>query len=143
MKVVVDASIGIKWFKKEKEKDVCQAINLIKKYQAGAFEFIIPDLFFMELISALRMNTTLSTEDLQNVFRQVLHLHFTIVYPDEQLILSSISISKSQALTLYDSIYIGAAQNNDAFFVTADKKILDSKNKYNFIKNIDEILCLQ
>jgi predicted nucleic acid-binding protein len=139
MKLIVDASIGIKWFKKENEKDVFLAMNLLRKYQAKAFEIIIPDLFFFEVINALLINTSLSITGLQDVFRQVFQLHFTVVYPDEQLVFSSIIISKATDLTFYDSVYIGAAQNLDALLVTADKKILHNKNKYGFIKNLEEV----
>lgn len=139
MKLIVDASIGIKWFKKEDEKDVFMSMNLLKKYHAKDFEILIPDLFLFEVINALCINTSLSITGLQDVFTKIMQLHFTVVIPDEQLFFSSIIISKSTGLSLYDSIYIGAAQNYNALLVTADKKILQNKNKYGFIKNIEEV----
>src|SRR4030042_4262847 len=107
MKLIIDASIGIKWFKKEDEKDVLMAMNLLKKYQAKDFEILIPDFFLFEVINALCINTSLNTTGLQDVFRQIIQLHFTVVIPDEQLVFSSIIISKSTGLSFYDSIYIG------------------------------------
>jgi predicted nucleic acid-binding protein len=139
LKFVVDASIGIKWFKEDNEKNVDLAINLLKLQLEDSIELIVPDLFFYEVLDILLLGTNLDLKDIQLSFDKLIKLNMSIIYPDGKVMFSVLNISKSTGLTFYDSLYISVAQNFNAILVTDDKKILQNKNNYGFIKNLEEL----
>jgi predicted nucleic acid-binding protein len=139
MRLVVDASIGIKWFKEENEKNVDLAINLLRLQLENKIELVVPDLFFYEVLNILLVKTNFDLQDTQLLLDKLIKLNMDIIHPDEKVMFSALNISKSINLTFYDSLYLSVAQNFNAMLVTDDKKILQNKNNYVFIRNLEEL----
>ena len=140
MRLVVDASIGIKWFKEENEKNVDLAINLLRLQLENKIELVVPDLFFYEVLNILLVKTNFDLQDTQLSLDKLIKLNMDIIHPDEKVMFSALNISKSINLTFYDSLYLSIAQNLNAMLVTDDKKILQNKNTYVFIRNLEELM---
>ncbi|MCL4385844.1 MAG: type II toxin-antitoxin system VapC family toxin [Cyanobacteria bacterium] len=140
MKLVVDASIGIKWFKAENEKNVDLAIGLLSLQLDNKIELIVPDLFFYEVLNILLIKTNFDLQDMRISLDKLIKLNMDIIHPDGKVTFSALNISKSIDLTFYDSLYLSVAQNFNAMLVTDDKKILQNKNDYVFIKNLEELM---
>jgi predicted nucleic acid-binding protein len=140
MRLVVDASIGIKWFKEENEKNVDLAINLLRLQLENKIELVVPDLFFYEVLNILLVKTNFDLQDTQLSLDKLIKLNMDIIHPDEKVMFSALNISKRINLTFYDSIYLSVAQNFNAMLVTDDKKILQNKDNYVFIKNLEELM---
>lgn len=140
MRLVVDASIGIKWFKEENEKNVDLAINLLRLQLENKIELVVPDLFFYEVLNILLVKTNFDLQDTQLSLDKLIKLNMDIIHPDEKVMFYALNISKSINLTFYDSLYLSIAQNFNAMLVTEDKKILQNKNTYAFIRNLEELM---
>ena len=140
MRLVVDASIGIKWFKEENEKNVDLAISLLRLQLENKIELVVPDLFFYEVLNILLIKTNFDLQDTQTSLDKLIKLNMDIIHPDEKVMFSALNISKSINLTFYDSLYLSVAQNFNAVLVTDDKKILQNKDNYGFIKNLEELV---
>jgi len=54
MMYVIDTSVVVKWFVKEKDRDV--ALEILEYYRSGNFTIIVPDLLIYEFANVLRYN---------------------------------------------------------------------------------------
>jgi predicted nucleic acid-binding protein len=140
LKLVVDASIGIKWFKEENEKNVDLAIGLLRLQLENNIELIVPDLFFYEVMNILLLKTNFDLQDTQLSLDKLTKLNMNIIHPDKEVMFSALNISKSSNLTFYDSLYLSVAQHFSAVLVTDDSKILQNRGNYGFIKNLEELM---
>jgi predicted nucleic acid-binding protein len=52
MMYVIDTSVVVKWFVKEKDSDV--ALEILEHYRSGNFTIIVPDLLIYEFTNVLR-----------------------------------------------------------------------------------------
>jgi len=62
-----------------------------------------------------------------------------VIYPNHSILNSAIKIAHTCDLTIYDSFYIAVAKFCEALLLTEDKKILENKNKFGFIKSPKEL----
>ena len=65
-------------------------------------------------------------------------MNLVIAFPDHLALKNAINIADENDLTIYDAIYIETAISNNAMLLTEDKKILSIKNKYDFIKSLED-----
>ncbi len=123
MKLVVDASVGVKWFIPEKGSD--RAVKLLEDHVNGEVELYAPDLFKVEVMNALRkyhargvMSDSQLIKSL-SILRE-LGLHLVEISWD---LLRKALLRSVRGLTLYDSLYLVLAEELDADLVTADEKL--------------------
>ncbi len=138
MKIVLDASIGVKWFSGKNEKNVDLALQIQEQKLKSSLEIIVPDLFFFEIMSALLKKKGFTGQIIHLALDTLYRMDLGLIYPDKEIIGSTIDISKRSKLTFYDSLYIAAAISRKAVLLTEDKEILSSKADYGFIKSLDE-----
>ena len=67
-------------------------------------------------------------------------MNLVIDFPDHSALKNAINIASENDLTIYDAIYVETAISNNAMLVTEDKKILSIKNKYDFIKSLEDFV---
>ena len=65
-------------------------------------------------------------------------MNLIVAFPDHLTLKNAINIAYENNLTVYDTIYIETAIENNAMLLTEDKKVLSTKNKYDFIKSLIE-----
>ena len=138
-KVVIDASIGIKWFKSENENNLENALFLREKILNNEITVFIPDLFLYEVLNTLLLNTGFIEEELNEALNTIYLMELQIINSDKDLLKRALSISYNYKVTYYDSLYISLAEVSNALLVTEDKKILSLREKFNFIKPIEEL----
>ena len=139
MKIVLDASIGVKWFKYEDEKNLDLAVELQKKHLQNEIEIIVPDLFFFEIMNTLLNKKYFSVVDIHSASESLHRMNMMVICLDKEIINSAINISDKTKLTFYDSLYIAVAISEKALLLTEDREILQNKNIYDFIKGLNEV----
>jgi len=138
-KIVIDASIGIKWFKSENENNLENALFLREKILNNEITVFIPDLFLYEVLNTLLLNTGFIEEELNEALNTIYLMELQIINSDKDLTKRALSISYNYKITYYDSLYISLAEAYNALLVTEDKKILSLREKFNFIKPVEEV----
>jgi predicted nucleic acid-binding protein len=131
--VVVDASVGAKWldlFGKEEFADRAKA--LLDRRTAGEIVVLVPDLFWLEISSALckamRRNKCTSMEANQALGEmQQLPLQ---TMPSTKLVNSAQEIAMQYGRSIYDSVYVALAREARSELVTADEKLANAVAAY-------------
>ena len=142
MRIVTDASIGVKWFSYKNEDNVDLALEIRNKQFQNKIEIIVPDLFFFEIMNALFKKKGFTGDIVHLSFETLYCMNLNIIYPGKEIINIAIDISDKTKLTFYDSLYIAVAIGEEALLLTEDREILQNKNIYDFIKSLDEVSVL-
>ncbi len=138
MKIVLDASIGVKWFRYENESNTDLANKLLQQQFQNEIEIIVPDLFFFEIINTLLSKKYLNVDDIYSASESLHLMNMKVIFPNKKIIDTSINIADRTKLTFYDSLYISVAISEQALLLTEDKEILKNKSNFDFIKSLDE-----
>lgn len=127
--VIVDASVGVKWldlFAQEELADRAKA--LLDRRTAGEILVLVPDLFWLEISSALckamRRNKCTSREADQALGEiQRLPLH---TVSSTKLVNSAQQIAIQYGRSIYDCVYVALARDARSELITADEKLANA-----------------
>lgn len=121
-KIVVDASIAIKWYLPEVYDT--KALRLL----SGHYILLVPDLLFPEVGSILRkrIRSGEMTDTEGEAVLQALGKLPLIVHPSWPLILSALEIAYRSSRTVYDSLYLALAVQENTKLVTADERLYNA-----------------
>lgn len=128
-KSILDASVVIKWFVKEQDRD--KAITYLTAFHNNEVALIVPSLLFYELGNVLiKKKATMSLiNEIMVKFQQLNLLGLEIqdigLLSFRQIYQNSIEYS----LTFYDAAYITLMQKENCRFVTADGKLFQKVQK--------------
>ena len=125
---VPDASVAVKWCLPGQEALVQRAAELLDRYENGSVEFVIPDLFWAEIGSALgkavrlgRCAASAADEALALMKGRALP-----TVPCEGLIEEAFVIARKYDRSVYDSLYVALAVAYHATLITADEKLANA-----------------
>jgi len=135
MKIVIDASIGVKWFSCKDEDNIDLALQIRGLKLKNEIEITVPDLFFFETMNALLKKKGFTTEIMHFSLETLYRMDLNIIYPGKEIIDSAIDIARRSKLTFYDSLYIAAAMSRQALLITEDQAMLQSRSSFSFIKS--------
>jgi len=138
IKVMIDASVGVKWFKTDNEIYVDLALEIKKQKLLNKIEIVVPDLFILEVVNALLTKSNYDINDLIVIEEVLYRMNMQLIFTNHYLLNNAIKIANTASLTIYDSIYVVAAQVYETLLFTDDKKILANKNNFSFIKSLSE-----
>ena len=131
--VIVDASVGLKWlglFAQEQLVDRAKA--LLDRKTAGQITLMVPDLFWLEISSALckavRRNKCTPEEASQSL-EEMQRLPVQTV-PSTNLVNSAQEIAIQYGRSIYDSLYVALARTTRSELVTADEKLANAIAAY-------------
>ena len=128
-KSILDASVVIKWFVKEQDRD--KAITYLTAFQNNEVVLIFPSLLFYELGNVLiKKKATIGLiNEVMVKFQQLNLLGLEIqdigLLSFRQIYQNSIEYS----LTFYDAAYLTLMQKENCQFVTADRKLFEKVHK--------------
>ncbi|MBV9885860.1 MAG: type II toxin-antitoxin system VapC family toxin [Acidobacteria bacterium] len=131
--VVVDASVGLKWLTLfAKEQLVDRAKALLDRKTAGEISLIVPDLFWLEISSALckmvRRNKCTVEESLRSLEEmQQLPLQ---TLPSIELIYFAQQVAIQYGRSVYDSLYLALARTSRSQLITADERLANAVATY-------------
>jgi predicted nucleic acid-binding protein len=120
--LVLDASVGVKWFSAIGEDDVPQARSLMKAHACGDIKLLIPDLFFHEISNTLVQKKTLSINLIEESLTTLFDLDLSIITISEQLLQAAVRLARKANITEYDACYVAIAIENHCPLVTANPK---------------------
>ena len=127
--VVVDASVAAKWFLPENgEALVDQAAALLDIYDRKQVQFVVPDLFYVEIASAIwkavrvgRVSRAFGDQALVLLTQR----EFATV-PSLKLLDKAFQIAADHGRTVYDCLYVALAVQTNSQLITADERLANS-----------------
>ena len=136
-KIVVDASVALKWqFKDEQETDA--AMRLLSDFIGGEIELLSPTLFAYEVANAVYIAVSrerIPEMDGMDAIKDLLALGIKLISFDEALVEKAFKLSRNHNRSVYDCSYLALADEKRCLLYTADQRLFNAlKNNVGFIK---------
>lgn len=119
-RIVVDSSVAFKWFSRDGETRVEDALELLEWHRAGDALLIVPAHLPAEVINALRYSG-LDSVTVQRAAAALDGLDLVVVPLGSQLTQLATELAFSHRLTIHDALFAALAALLDAELVTADR----------------------
>lgn len=134
--VILDASVIVKWFVKEKYTDA--ALKVREDYVAGRVDIWSTQLLPFEVLNALRYNPSFGLDDLKAAAKalELYKLALSPVLGD--LAGFAVSDAVKFGITFYDAAYLSLARMLGKMMYTADEKLLAKLGKVKEASHIQE-----
>jgi len=120
--LVLDASVGVKWFSARDEASLTQALAIRDAHTEGHAVIVVPDLFFYEVANAIAQKKFIPPEAVQSAIANMFALGVTAISIDHELLDASVTLSRELNITVYDSIYVAVASKHNYPLVTANPR---------------------
>lgn len=127
MKIILDASVVLKWFVDEKGSE--EARTYLQEFTEGKSQILFPTLIFYELGNACLQNS-IPIDDIGKIIELLQKFAFEIENVGFAAFRKIYQNASTYDLTFYDASYITLMQKYDSELVTADKKL------FNKLKNV-------
>jgi len=119
-RLVLDASVVLKWFTPTDEPGARQARRLRDEYQRGRLEVLAPPLLFLELLNVGGRRWGWSEAALLELSTSLGDLGLSVAEPPLELVASWVG----RGLTAYDASYVALAEDRALPLITHDRAIL-------------------
>ncbi|MBI4050748.1 MAG: type II toxin-antitoxin system VapC family toxin [Candidatus Doudnabacteria bacterium] len=130
-RLVIDASVAVKWFSEEKETPVVHKLfHRIYRAQVGAYA---PDLLVYEVGNALFKGKNFDQERVMVSLNDLLDSGIEFTRMDRTLIKAAIAFMADYNLTFYDAAYLGLGHIFKVPVLTADLKYYRRVKEVNVI----------
>jgi predicted nucleic acid-binding protein len=127
--LVLDASTAAKWLLPADGEDLIpEARNLLIAHERGHVEFFVPDLFWIEVASAVGKairRRRLSPEHGAGLVRDLLAYDLETL-PSRTLIERAFAIASTHNCSVYDCIYVALAEEAGCDMITADERLVNA-----------------
>jgi predicted nucleic acid-binding protein len=126
-RVVLDASVAIKWAMPS-EPFTDQSLQLLRRYVDGEVDFIVPDVFWVEVGNVLWKGTRQSRwrqDEAQTVAADLQGRGFTTV-PSLALLPEALKIAFAHGRAVYDCLYVALAVQSRSDLITADERLANA-----------------
>ncbi|MHA2156845.1 MAG: type II toxin-antitoxin system VapC family toxin [Candidatus Hodarchaeales archaeon] len=138
--IVVDASIVVKWFIREKFSEL--ALKVRDSFVDGQFRLISSSLLHYEVLNALKYSKLFLDSELELAATSLENYGIILVPLNGTYTQTVVKLAETYDLSIYDAAYIGLADILDVQAYSADRKLVNkvSKNyeeKFLFIKKFD------
>ncbi len=130
MKLVVDASVALKW-QFEEEEESQPAIALLQDFAEGKVDLITLTLFSSEILSAI--NVAITRGRISETAGQKALIYLTSLGIQEEsssgLIEGAFKIARKYGLSAYDSAYIALGEKERCDFYTGEKRFFHAAQR--------------
>ena len=127
--VVVDASVAVKWcLPSLREELVTEAEELLDSSRREEIQFLVPDLFWVELANALWKavrRSEISANDAESAISFVRDLDIATL-PSLDLVPNALTLAVTHGRTVYDSLYVALAVQSKTDLITADERLANA-----------------
>lgn len=120
--LVVDASVGVKWFSAADEAHVPNARAILLGSAAGRLHLLVPDLFFHEIANALVHKPAISDDQLAEAMDNLCGLGLARFSTNRERLRAATQLARNSRITEYDACYAVAAIENDCPLITANPR---------------------
>jgi predicted nucleic acid-binding protein len=118
--VVLDASVVLKWFRREGERNVGPARALRASYEAGKLIVLAPSLLQLEIVNVAGRRWQWSEPSLLDLASALENLGFDFREPE----LPRVASWTAKGLTAYDAAYVALAEGERIRLITDDDPIV-------------------
>lgn len=139
IRIVVDTSVLIKWFKTRDEELLDEAHSLLAEVEARAVEVHVPALLLYEIGSILLLKTHLDSAALETAFENLAALPFKVAPPIQLLLARAADLGRQFDLTFYDASFLALAVELECLCITADRRFFDRARKLRRMRHLAEI----
>jgi predicted nucleic acid-binding protein len=127
--LVLDASVAVKWaIPFAGEPLSAEALALLKRHSGGEFDFIVPDIFWVEVASALCegvQRKRWTRDDAEQAVAAMQAPDFVTV-ATYALLREGLNIAFTYDQTLYDCLYVALARDSRSYLITADERLANA-----------------
>ncbi len=120
--LVIDASVGVKWFSGKDEAALQQALAIRDKHLAAQLLILVPALFYYEVTNALVNKSFIPDSTVFIATESLFALDLLAVAMNAELLKSATALSRQLNITVYDSCYMAVAVSNKCPLVTANPR---------------------
>lgn len=120
--LVLDASVGVKWFSAIGESYIPQARAIMQSHAVGEINLVVPDLFFHEISNTLVHKKSLSLEMIEESLTILFSLGLSVIAINGQSLGLAVRLARRAGITVYDACYIAAAIESRCPLVTANPR---------------------
>ncbi|OGY21870.1 MAG: hypothetical protein A2126_00625 [Candidatus Woykebacteria bacterium GWB1_45_5] len=125
IKFVLDASVILKLVLVENEQDQDIALKIIKNFQEGKAEIVLPSFWMFEVGNILIRHH----EEFENLYRFILEIEFPAHDFNNRELIEIGNLAKNYQVSFYDASYYVLAKLTNSVFVTADEAYFDKAEK--------------
>jgi predicted nucleic acid-binding protein len=118
--LVVDASVLVKWFRKQGEQQLEEALAIRSAFEEGRLLLLAPPLVQLELLNLAGRRWNWTEDRLTALARLLKQLEIRLVEPE----LERVAVWTARGLTAYDAVYVAVAEAAGSPLVTSDELIL-------------------
>ena len=118
--VVLDASVVLKWFHTDGERQVEEARELRDRFETGELYVLAPSLLWLELVNVAARRWRWSGKQLDRLAAELPYLGFETVQPG----LGRLAAWAATGLSAYDAAYVTVAEEAGVHLVTDDAEIV-------------------
>ena len=137
---VVDASVGVKWFVREREADREVALALRQRHIEGATRMIVPELFLLEVPNAIKAGRKSKEEELAEVLTTLADLEMQIERHTPRVLRKTNAVAWAYKLTWYDAVYVALAETLGFPCVTADETLLRKMKGHSIVLRLKDLV---
>ena len=123
---VVDASVAMKWCLPSKHETLTtQAARLLETYGRSTSQFLVPDLFWLELANGLwkaAWKNRIDQPSAETAYAKIADLHIPTL-PSFGLVPQALKLAEKYQRTVYDSLSVVLALTVRAELITADERL--------------------
>ena len=134
-KIVLDASVIVKWFNVEEYSEV--ALEIKRLYVEGLIDIVAPELLFYEVGNALKYNPNFGEKDVKRALKALEDMQIELKALRGELISETIKVAFRHGLTLYDASYVALANLSNTICYTVDEEVIERISKEN-VKHLRE-----
>jgi len=135
MKFVVDASVILKWFSQDREKDLEKALRIREDFRARKIDLYAPGLLIYEAANVLRYKEAIKDELILKAIDSIYAMDILIPV-NHQIMKNALKLARQHEITVYDSAYLSCAQYSGCYLITADKRF------YQKLKDVPGIMYI-
>lgn len=117
-RVVLDASVAVKWFRSERGSD--EARQLLRRHGSGEIVITVPSLFVYEFAGVA--SRLLDPVERDELWRRFLSWRIVVREVGDALIGDSMRIADDLGCSFYDAVAPALAESLDAPLVSADRR---------------------
>lgn len=136
---VVDASVGVKWFVREREADREVALALRQRHIEGATRMIVPELFLLEVPNAIKTGRKSTEEELAEVLTTLADLDVQVEQHTQRVLRKTNAVAWAYNLTWYDAVYVALAETLGFPCVTADEALLRKMKGHSIVLRLRDL----
>ncbi len=136
---VVDASVGVKWFVREREADREVALALRQRHIEGATRMIVPELFLLEVPNAIKTCRKSTEEELAEVLTTLADLDVQVEQHTQRVLRKTNAVAWAYNLTWYDAVYVALAETLGFPCVTADEALLRKMKGHSIVLRLKDL----